>query len=100
MRQGVVCYLRRPCGAPVSALIDSPDAIAHSRQHRYLVPPGDGVLRKAVQAEPQPYSGALLQHLEAQPVGLGAGIDLLINGDRNDVETRVLFASDVMPHFA
>src|SRR5262249_9219391 len=43
--------------------------IAHSRQHRYLVPPGDGVLRKAVQAERQPYSGALLQHLEAQPVG-------------------------------
>src|SRR5262249_46931048 len=43
---------------------------AHSRQHRYLVPPGDGVLRKAVQAERQPYSGALLQHLEAQPVGL------------------------------
>src|SRR5262249_23312080 len=37
--------------------------------HRYLVPPGDGVLRKAVQAERQPYSGALLQHLEAQPVG-------------------------------
>ena len=34
---------------------------------RYLVPPGDGVLRKAVQAERQPYSGALLQHLEAQP---------------------------------
>ena len=29
-----------------------------------------------------------------------AGIDLLINGDRNDVETRVLFTSDVMPHFA
>ena len=30
-----------------------------------------------------------------------AGIDLLINADRrNDVETRELFASDVMPHFA
>jgi len=28
-----------------------------------------------------------------------AGIDLLINGDRNDVETCELFASDVMPHF-
>ena len=43
------------------------------------------MLRKAVQAERQPYSGALLQHLEAQPIqhiGLirqyrGAGIDLL-----------------------
>jgi len=29
-----------------------------------------------------------------------AGIDLLINGDRNDEEARELFASDVMPHFA
>ena len=30
-----------------------------------------------------------------------AGIDLLINADRrNDVETRELFASEVMPHFA
>jgi F420-dependent oxidoreductase-like protein len=29
-----------------------------------------------------------------------AGIELLINGDRNDVETRELFVSDVMPHFA
>jgi F420-dependent oxidoreductase-like protein len=29
-----------------------------------------------------------------------AGVDLLINGDRNDAETRELFASDVMPHFA
>jgi hypothetical protein len=70
MRQSVVCDLRRPGGAPVSALIDGPDAIPHSHQHRYLVPPGDGVLRKAVQAESQPVSGALLQHLKAQPVGL------------------------------
>src|SRR6266566_3672788 len=30
-----------------------------------------------------------------------AGIDLLINADRrNDAESRELFASDVMPHFA
>jgi hypothetical protein len=29
-----------------------------------------------------------------------AGIDLLINSDRNDEETRQLFVSDVMPHFA
>jgi F420-dependent oxidoreductase-like protein len=29
-----------------------------------------------------------------------AGIDLLINGDRNDADSRDLFASDVMPHFA
>ena len=42
MRQSVVCDLRGPGGAPVSALIDRPDAIAQSCQHRYLVPPGDG----------------------------------------------------------
>lgn len=30
-----------------------------------------------------------------------AGVELLINRDRrNDVETRELFVSDVMPHFA
>jgi len=29
-----------------------------------------------------------------------AGVDLLIIGDRNDAETRELFVSDVMPHFA
>jgi len=30
-----------------------------------------------------------------------AGVELLINSDyRNDVETRELFVSDVMPHFA
>ncbi len=30
-----------------------------------------------------------------------AGVDLLINSDRrNDQETRELFVSDVMPHFA
>jgi F420-dependent oxidoreductase-like protein len=28
-----------------------------------------------------------------------AGIDLLINGDRNDAESRELFAADVMSHF-
>ena len=30
-----------------------------------------------------------------------AGVDLLINGDRqHDVETREPFVSDVMPHYA
>src|SRR5215472_14868766 len=41
-----------------------------------------------------------IQHIDLIRQYRGAGIDLLINGDRNDVETRVLFASDVMPHFA
>ena len=47
------------------------------------VPPGDGVLRKAVQAERQPYSGALLQHLEAQPVGLNElGLHIRLPADQ------------------
>src|SRR5262252_4307188 len=54
---------------PAAALVSDRDDAALFRR-RYLVPPGDGVLRKAVPAERQPYSGALLQHLEAQPVGL------------------------------
>ena len=77
------------------------------------------MLRKAVQAERQPYSGACsstskrsplastnlvcisgIQHIDLIRQSRGAGIDLLINGDRNDGETRELFASDVMPHFA
>jgi alkanesulfonate monooxygenase SsuD/methylene tetrahydromethanopterin reductase-like flavin-dependent oxidoreductase (luciferase family) len=29
-----------------------------------------------------------------------AGVESVINGERNDIETRELFASDVMPHFA
>src|SRR5262252_7468378 len=41
-----------------------------------------------------------IQHIDLIRQYRGAGIDLLINGDRNDGETRELFASDVMPHFA
>src|SRR5215467_8629574 len=41
-----------------------------------------------------------IQHIDLIRQYRGAGVDLLINGDRNDGETRVLFASDVMPHFA
>jgi len=41
-----------------------------------------------------------IQHIDLIRQYRGAGIDLLINGDRNDVETRVLFASDVILHFA
>src|SRR5215472_1219355 len=37
-----------------------------------------------------------IQHIDLIRQYRGAGIDLLINGDRNDVETRVLFASDVI----
>src|SRR5215831_2992872 len=38
-----------------------------------------------------------IQHIDLIRQYRGAGIDLLINGDRNDGETRELFASDVMP---
>src|SRR5215470_11871807 len=41
-----------------------------------------------------------IQHIDLIRQYRGAGIDLLINGDRNDEETRELFASDVMLHFA
>src|SRR5215813_11376164 len=41
-----------------------------------------------------------IQHIDLIRQYRGAGIDLLINGDRNDGETRELFASDVMPHLA
>src|SRR5215469_5095198 len=41
-----------------------------------------------------------IQHIDLIRQYRGAGIDQLINGDRNDGETRELFASDVMLHFA
>ena len=41
-----------------------------------------------------------IQHIDLIRQYRGAGIDLLINGDRKDGETRELFASDVMLHLA
>src|SRR5215831_16753275 len=77
--------------------VHGPDAIAPSRQHRYLVPPGDGVLRKAVQESanltPVPCSSTSkrsplastnlvcisgIQHIDLIRQYRGAGIDRLI----------------------
>ena len=67
------------------------------------------MLRKAVQAERQPYPGAPCSSTSKRSPLASTNlvcisgiqhIDLLINGDRNDGETRELFASDVMLHFA
>src|ERR1700747_726931 len=70
MRQSVVCDLCRPGGAPVSALINGPDAIAHSREHWYLVPPRDCVLRKSMQAKRQPVSDTLFSTSKRSPLAL------------------------------
>jgi alkanesulfonate monooxygenase SsuD/methylene tetrahydromethanopterin reductase-like flavin-dependent oxidoreductase (luciferase family) len=50
--------------------------------------------------EPSPgFVGTVSEAIDLIGQYQDAGIDLLINGDRNDVESRELFASDVMPHF-
>src|SRR6516165_4269405 len=83
MRQSIVSDLRGPGGAPVSALIDRPDAIAHSCRYRYLVPPGDGVLGKACRQSanclrcppPAPRSATCKVGQEPMVRGLSAGAE-------------------------
>jgi alkanesulfonate monooxygenase SsuD/methylene tetrahydromethanopterin reductase-like flavin-dependent oxidoreductase (luciferase family) len=51
--------------------------------------------------EPSPgFVGTVFEAVDLIGRYRDAGIDLLILGDRNDGETRELFASDVLPHFA
>lgn len=50
--------------------------------------------------EPSPaFVGTVSEAIDLIGQYQDAGIELLINGDRNDAETCELFASDVMPHF-
>lgn len=47
------------------------------------------------------FVGAVSEAIDLVGQYQDAGIELLINGDyRNDVESRELFVSDAMPHFA
>ena len=58
--------------------------------------------RSASGCQPRPggFVGTVSEAIDLIGQYQEAGIDLLINSDRNDEETRELFASDVMPHFA
>jgi alkanesulfonate monooxygenase SsuD/methylene tetrahydromethanopterin reductase-like flavin-dependent oxidoreductase (luciferase family) len=51
--------------------------------------------------EPSPgFVGTVSEAIDLIAQYQDAGIELLIIGDRNDEESRELFVSDVMPHFA
>lgn len=56
--------------------------------------------RRTTAREPSPgFVGTVSEAIDLIGQYQDAGIDLLINGDRNDAESRELFASEVMPHF-
>ena len=57
--------------------------------------------RQAALAPLSCFAGTLSEAIDLMGQYRDAGVDLLIQSDgRNDVETRELFVSDVMPHFA
>ena len=62
--------------------------------------PFEAVKAQALWAEDRGFVGTVSEAIDLIGRYQDAGIDLLITGDRNDVESRELFASDVMPHFA
>jgi alkanesulfonate monooxygenase SsuD/methylene tetrahydromethanopterin reductase-like flavin-dependent oxidoreductase (luciferase family) len=57
--------------------------------------------RQAAFAPLSGFAGTVSEAIDLMGQYRDAGVDLLIQSDgRNDVETRELFVSDVMPHFA
>jgi len=70
-------------------LARDPDAVAAKRE------------RLAARGPLRGFVGTVSEAIDLIGQYQDAGVDLLINADRrNDAETRELFASDVMPHFA
>src|SRR5690606_9730517 len=51
------------------AQVRRPRAVAEASEQRQLMSPRDGELGEAVQAEHEPVALALLEHVEADPVG-------------------------------
>lgn len=56
--------------------------------------------RLAARGPPPSFVGTVSEAIDLIGQYRDAGVELLINSERNDEETRELFASDVMPHFA
>ena len=57
--------------------------------------------RHRLSGSPPGFAGTVSEAIDAVGQYEDAGVDLLIHSDRwNDAETRELFVSDVMPHFA
>jgi hypothetical protein len=80
------------------------DTIEKSHAHAWLVARDAAVAAKRERLAargPRDFVGTVSEAIDLIGQYQDAGVDLLILGDyRNDAETRELFVSDVMPHFA
>jgi F420-dependent oxidoreductase-like protein len=80
--------------------------IEKTHSYSWLLARGDVAVaakreRLAPRGPPRGFIGTVSEAIDLIGQYQGAGVELLINSDyRNDVETRELFASDVMQHFA
>jgi len=93
--------LRGHCGAAGRDY----DTIEETHARGWLLARNDAALaakreRLAARGPSRAFFGTVSEAIDLIGQYQDAGIDLLINGDRNDEEARELFASDVMPHFA
>lgn len=77
-------------------------AIEKTHVQAWALAPTGRLRRQSASHGPMPsFLGPLSEAIELVGQYQDAGIDLLILSDaRSDVETRELFVSDVMPHFA
>jgi F420-dependent oxidoreductase-like protein len=81
------------------------DTIEKTHSHVWLLARDDAAVaakreRLAARGLLSGFVGTVSEAIDLIGQYQNAGVELLINGERNDVETRELFVSDVMPHFA
>ncbi|HEY3912830.1 MAG TPA: LLM class F420-dependent oxidoreductase [Stellaceae bacterium] len=79
------------------------DAIEKTHVQPWLLARNDAAAaakRERARGELRGFVGTVPEAIDLIGQYQDAGVELLIDGDRNDVETRELFVSDIMPHFA
>jgi F420-dependent oxidoreductase-like protein len=96
-----LAVLRRHC----DAVGRDYDAIEKTHVQAWILARNDAAVaaKRERLAGPRPlpsFVGTVSQAIDLIGQYQDAGVELLINGERNEVETRELFVSDIMPHFA
>jgi F420-dependent oxidoreductase-like protein len=96
-----LAVLRRHC----DAVGRDYDAIEKTHVQAWILARNDAAVaaKRERLAGPGPlpsFVGTVSQAIDLIGQYQDAGVELLINGERNEVETRELFVSDIMPHFA
>jgi F420-dependent oxidoreductase-like protein len=96
-----LAVLRRHC----DAVGRDYDAIEKTHVQAWILAPNDAAVaakreRLAGRGPLPSFVGTVSKAIDLIGQYQDAGVELLINGERNDEETRELFVSDVMPHFA